>query len=124
MGAAVPDANVEDYEFMVPSLDLPDADDNHVLAAAIVGRADVIVTLNLKDFPSEKLSAVSIEAQHPDEFIAHVLTLAPPIALAAVKDLRARLRTPAFDPEEYLAVLSRQGLPQTVAILRENIGLI
>src|SRR6478672_7144382 len=37
MGAAVPDANVEDYEFMVPSLDLPDADDNHVLAAAIVG---------------------------------------------------------------------------------------
>jgi hypothetical protein len=40
-----------------------------VLAAAIVARADVIVTYNLKDFPATILEQYGIEAQHPDEFL-------------------------------------------------------
>jgi hypothetical protein len=95
-----------------------------VLAAAIVGRADVIVTLNLKDFPAATLAEFNIEAQHPDEFIAHVLTLAPSVALGAIKDMRARLKNPPFSPEGFLELLARQGLPHTVAILRENGALI
>ena len=64
------------------------------------------------------LAPFKIEAQHPDEFIAHVLTLAPPIALTAIKEMRARLKNPPFTPEGFLDLLARQGLPQTVAILR------
>jgi hypothetical protein len=121
---AVPDAIVVGYEGLINSLDLPDRDDRHVFAAAIAGRADVIVTLNLKDFPAPALTVFNIEAQHPDEFVAHVLTLSPPIALGAIKKMRARLKSPPFSPEGLLELLIRQGLPHTVAILRENIALI
>jgi predicted nucleic acid-binding protein len=51
MEVAVPDAIVDSYESLITTLDLPDPNDRHVLAAAIAGRADVIVTLNLKHFP-------------------------------------------------------------------------
>jgi hypothetical protein len=45
-----------------PTLTLPDADDRHVLAAAIRAEADVIVTFNLGDFPAETLKRYGIEA--------------------------------------------------------------
>ena len=53
---ATHDCLVTGYEALIPSLELPDPGDRHVLAAAIVGRCDVIVTQNLRDFPDEALS--------------------------------------------------------------------
>src|SRR5277367_2343591 len=44
------DALVTGYEDLIPGLRLPDPDDRHVLAAAIRSHADVIVTMNLRDF--------------------------------------------------------------------------
>lgn len=77
MDAAVPDALVRGYEKLVTTLELPDQDDRHVLAAAICGRCDVIVTFNLKDFPKSALAEHDIDAQHPDEFIGHLITYSP-----------------------------------------------
>jgi hypothetical protein len=62
MDAHVRDCLVRGYESVVPSLELPalelpDENDRHVLAAAIVAGADVILTYNLKDFPDDKLEA-------------------------------------------------------------------
>jgi predicted nucleic acid-binding protein len=124
MATAVPDAEVSGYEGLIDSIELPDPDDRHVLAAAIVGRADVIVTTNLRHFPRAALARYNIEAQHPDEFISHVLTLAPSIAITAIKEQRARLQNPLCTPDQYLGVLARQGLARTVSILRESIALI
>src|SRR5437763_11557894 len=67
------DALVTGYEDLIPALHLPDPDDRHVLAAAIRGHADVIVTMNLRDFPSNAITPFRIEAQHPDEFVLHLL---------------------------------------------------
>ena len=39
MEEAIPDALVENYEQLIPSLELPDPDDRHVLAAAIMADA-------------------------------------------------------------------------------------
>lgn len=62
MDRAIPDALVTDYESIVAQLDLPDADDRHVLAAAIKCNASAIVTFNLKDFPQAALDSWGIEA--------------------------------------------------------------
>src|SRR5450759_1201889 len=56
MNLAVRDAVVTGYEPLIGSLNLPDLDDRHVLAAAIRARAQIIVTFNLRDFPPEALT--------------------------------------------------------------------
>ena len=50
---SVEDCLISDYEEIIPTLQLPDPDDRHVLAVAIVGQADLIITLDLDDFPPE-----------------------------------------------------------------------
>lgn len=64
MDSATRDFLVTGYEALVPALTLPDPDDRHVLAAAIVGCCDAIIMQNLKDFPPESLSPFGIETQH------------------------------------------------------------
>lgn len=111
------DALVTGYEPLIPSLTLPDPHDRHVLAAAIVGRCDVIVTRNLADFPEDALLPFGIEAQHPDEFLCNQMSLAPGLFCSAVKTVRARLRNPPYSVREYLATLTRQGLVAAAAEL-------
>lgn len=119
MDTSVRDCLVDGYESLIPSLELPDDNDRHVLAAAIVAGADVIVTFNLKDFPNNKLQAYGVEAQHPDEFIAHLIDLAPSRVCAAVATIRARLRNPPRTVTEYIDKIEQQQLPQTAAALRD-----
>ena len=56
MNSQVRDSLVTDFEQLIPSLTLPDPNDRHILAAAIVAEADVIVIFNLKDFPDLNIS--------------------------------------------------------------------
>jgi predicted nucleic acid-binding protein len=115
------DALVTGYEDLIPGLQLPDPDDRHVLAAAIRGHADVIVTMNLRDFPSDTIVSFGIEAQHPDEFVLHLLDLAPGAVVAAAQNHRQSLKNPTKTVAEYLETLERQGLTQTVSVLREYV---
>ena len=124
MDKATRDSLVTGYEPLIASLTLPDPDDRHVLAAAIVGRCDVIVTQNLKDFPDAALARFEIEAQHPDEFLCNHLSLAPGAVCSAVRKVRARLTKPAYGVEEYLATLTRQGLVATAGELQSFAELL
>jgi hypothetical protein len=76
------------------------------------------VTFNLKDFPEDVLRPLGVEAQHPDEFIAQLLDLAPVPVCAAARRQRESLKKPPKTIEEFLDILTRQSLPQTVARLR------
>ena len=124
MDESTRDCLITEYEVLIDSLQLPDPDDRHVLAAAITGRVDVIVTFNLKDFPADILSAYNLEAQHPDEFIAHLCDLAPSAVYTAAKAVRARLKNPPKSVSEYLEILAKQRLPKTVDFLRDGESLI
>jgi hypothetical protein len=112
------DALVTGYENLISSLQLPDPDDRHVLAAAIVGRCDVIVTANLKDFPDAALAPFGIDAQHPDEFLCNHLNLAQGLFCRCVQKIRSRLKNPPSTANEYLEALTRNGLVATAAELR------
>jgi hypothetical protein len=124
MNAHVRDCLVTGYEDLIQGLTLPDPDDRHVLAAAIRGSASVIVTYNLDDFPPEYLGKFGVEAQHPDEFITHLIDLAPAPVCAAAKRHRASLKNPPKTVDEYLGAMANQRLPETVSRLREFDELI
>ncbi len=124
MNRIVPDCLIENYEALIDGLELPDAEDRHVLAAAITGHVDAIVTFNLKDFPGDVLGRYNIEAQHPDEFVLNQLELRQIDALAAIKAMRARLRRPPQSAVDLIATLERAGLPASAAHLRRAQALI
>lgn len=112
------DCLVTDYEALIPGIELPDPDDRHVVAAAIVGRCDVIVTQNIKDFPEAVLAPYGIAVQHPDEFLCNHLNLAQGLFCGVVKKVRARLKNPPYTIEQYLDTLTRNGLVATASELR------
>ncbi len=124
MEKAIPDSVIEGYSHLIPSLTLPDPDDRHVLAAAIVAHADVIVTFNLKDFPLEELAKYNVEAIHPDAFAMAQIGLSRPKVCEAVQKQRAALKNPPKTAAEFLDDLERQGLPLTAADLRDYATLL
>jgi predicted nucleic acid-binding protein len=126
MRVAVPDWEVPQpaWQALVPCLQLPDPGDVHVLAAAIAGHADCIVTTNLKDFPAGLLGTYGIEAIHPDDFMVAQLDLDEFAALAAFRDMRARKKAPALGVEEFAQAMERNGLVATASRLRLAAELI
>jgi hypothetical protein len=124
MNQATRDCLVTGYENLILSLTLPDPNDRHVLAVAIVGGCHAIVTQNLKHFPADVLAPYGIEAQHPDEFFCNQLSLAPGLVCAALRKVRARLKNPPMTTDEYLAILTQQGLVATVAELEQFFELL
>ena len=124
MDEHVPDCLVDGFEGLITTLTLPNPDDRHVLAAAIHGRARLIVTFNSADFPSSVLDPYSIEAIHPDEFVARLWDEFPAEVLRAMSLHRASLNRPAKTAIEYLATLDQCRLFETVARVSPHIDRI
>ena len=124
MNASVPDCLVMNYEKLANSIELPDPDDRHVVAAAIVGHADAVVTFNTRDFPEAVLRPYGIEVQHPDEFVMNQLQLHKIPALSAIKKMRMRWANPARSAQDLITAFELRGLPLTADLLREAITLI
>ena len=119
MNSHAPDCVVEGYQEFVAGIELPDIDDRHVVAAAIKGQAEGIITFNLKDFPEENLSPLGLTAIHPDEFLTDMFELDPSKAILAAQRQRRSLRNPPMTVETYLDALQRQKLPMFVSKLRQ-----
>lgn len=118
MNEAFPDANTTNYESLIPSLSMPDEDDRHVLAAAIRSNSDVIITLNVKDFPTELTSEHDIEVQTPDFFISNLIDLNWKAAIRAFQNQVRNLKNPPQSDEQVLETLEKNGLITSVQKLR------
>jgi len=117
-----PDAEIDGYAGLVEALELPDPADRHVLAAAIVGRCQGIVTANLRHFPAARVAAFKMEVVHPDDFIVNIIDLHPNRALAACKRHRAAMTRSRPDADAFLERYRAAGLIQAhgrLAALRE-----
>lgn len=116
--SSVRDSLVESFEYLIAAIELPDPDDRHVVAAAIPSGAETIVTFNLKDFPASALDRYNLDAQHPDDFIVDLFDLHPASVLQALAEQRASLKKPPKTADEFLDIPLKQGLTQTVSILK------
>lgn len=119
MNTAVPDSLVAGYEDLIDSITLKDPDDRHVVAVAIRSNADSIVTFNRKDFNEDELEKFDLYTEHPDEFTSNMIEIYTPRVISAVREMRARLKNPPKEVDEFLETLQNQGLPQSVAKLSE-----
>jgi hypothetical protein len=109
MAARFPAARVTPGAGSKAAIRLPDPADAHVLAAALAGRADVLLTFNLRDFPRHALAGQGIEARHPDGFLWELLSREPERAGAVVG---ATLAAAGVPHERARSVLKRARLPR------------
>jgi hypothetical protein len=112
MGTSFPDALVTDWESLLDAVELPDPGDRHVVAAARAGRADVIVTDNVADFPPGALPAPLVR-QSLDEFLLGSFDLYPGQVISAVHAVAGRTGRsgPAMTARDIAAYLQARGMP-------------
>jgi hypothetical protein len=115
MQEAFPEALVTGYAGLISSMANHDGD-RHVLAAAVVGKADVIVTDNVKHFPESVCSDFDIEIQTADQFLVHSLSLYPDVVLE-VYFAHVRMAKPTTSVADALT-LAEGRLPVFVECLR------
>lgn len=85
-----PEALIEGFE-PIEACVSNDAKDRHVLAAAVRGKCEVIVTFNLKDFPAEALEPWRIEAHHPSKFLASLYSINQGLVVQRLHEIGANL---------------------------------
>ncbi len=118
MSAAFNDAVVVHWESLEGAFGLPDVDDEHVVAAALVGGADVIVTSNLKDFPSQQIPK-PLKVIAPAQFAADTVAVSPDNARHAVGAMAIRFVQPTSTVEEILDHLAgRYAMIEAVELIR------
>lgn len=115
---SVADCIVTGYEPLIETLELPDPDDRHVLAAAIRSHAQVIVTDNVKDFPTSALSPWDIETKTPDAFVLDLIDLDAASVHACIQQIVGSRRNPPMLLDQVLGQLERCGLVQAANVLR------
>ena len=96
---------------------LPDLGDRHVVAAAIKGRADLIITFNLNHFPEHVLKMYDLDAENPDEFVSNLINLDSKKCFGAFNSQVSALKNPPQKKEDVLQTLLKCGLPKTVELL-------
>lgn len=104
MRAEFDDAVVSGWGSLEGSFGLPDPDDEHVVAAAVMGGAGVIVTSNLRDFPAANLPA-HLHVLPPADFAADTVSVDPDRAARALQEIARRYRAPRRTAPELLDLL-------------------
>jgi predicted nucleic acid-binding protein len=106
MAAAFPDALITHHSPLVDAMP-NDPKDRHVLAAAVASGAQVIVTLNLRDFPTDVLAPHDVESWSPDMFLGQLFGQHPQDVVSALQKQAVALRNPPGTIDDILTSLTR-----------------
>lgn len=110
--AAFPRGQVREQPDIEQRLYLPDDNDLHVLAVAIAGHADSIVTFNAKDFPRHILAEEGITRRDPDSLLWELWSFHPDQVASVVNAVYATAEKMAGQPLALKALLKRAQLPK------------
>lgn len=107
MNECFPEALVNVPQSLIDSIkDVPDQNDRHVIGAAILGRANAIVTHNIKDFPASVLKDYDILCQTPDDFLIHQFHLGPDVLMEKLDAQASAIRQQRKDVIQRLAQMA------------------
>jgi predicted nucleic acid-binding protein len=93
---AFPDAEVADYENLLPAL-TNDEKDRHVLAAAIRGNCPLILTFNVKHFPAAALQPWDVCASHPQDYLLILYEMEPKQVTTCLGEIAGRRKLEVQD---------------------------
>ncbi|MBK5935082.1 PIN domain-containing protein [Rhodovulum imhoffii] len=110
--AAWPDSEVVGQDGLAARLWLPDPADIHVLAAAISGSAEILLTFNARDFPRHILEAEEVQRKNPDAFLMGLWYGAAEDVTDAVRGVHATACAMAGETLDLRALLKRARLPR------------
>ncbi len=110
--AAHPGAEVPPAPGLEARLWLPDANDIHVLAAAVAGSADILLTVNASDFPRHILAEEGLARRDPDGFLWQLWSDDPDAVAQAAEDVRARAEALSGEPQPMRKLLKKARLPR------------
>ncbi len=96
---------------------LPDENDIHVLATAIAGSADAIITVNTKDFPTRILSNHGILRLNPDQFLVEFAQENPTAMHRVGQKTKQAAETHSGEAKDIRKLLKRTGLPRLGKLL-------
>ncbi|WP_029875462.1 PIN domain-containing protein [Rhizobium leguminosarum] len=116
----LPDADVGNHRILIPDLSLPGPDDRHGLAVAIAGKASVIVTGNLKDFPAADLRPHGVTCVSPDNFLVGLHSTFSSALIDSIRRARLNLRKTVPAVHEFIDALDHQGLRAFSVVLHDK----
>ncbi|MGP3696302.1 RSP_2648 family PIN domain-containing protein [Rhodobacter sp. NSM] len=99
-------------------LHLPDEADIHVLAVAIGGHADAILTFNASDFPRGTLAGEGLARRDPDGFLWELWSFHPEAVAEAVAEVHAKAEAISGADLALRALLKRARLPKLAKALQ------
>jgi hypothetical protein len=110
MNAALPSASVDGYKEQVPKVTLPDPDDRHVVAAGIATSDSIILTWNLRDFPTRELKKFGLRRETPDAFVSSLYDKVPDLVIDSLANARRNLTKPGLSASDFIKILKGQKL--------------
>jgi len=122
MNGAFEDALITGWEKIEASLELPDENDRHVLACAIVGGADATVTNNVDDFPTAVLATFCREAIGLDDFLLDLIDHAAGEVAGVIHEMARDMKNPAISTSDVLDAAARAGAPRAVEWFRSELA--
>ena len=117
LNARWPNARVRYGEGLKARLWLPDANDIHVLAAAIAGSADAIITLNKKDFPAQILAEEGLSLLDPDAYLRGLWTAQPELVSGVASRVLAKAQELSEQDWDMRGLLKKARLPRLAKAL-------
>jgi PIN domain-containing protein len=121
MNDVLPAATISGYEAYIPTVNLPDPGDRHVVAAGVAADASVILTWNLQDFPVRELKKFGLRRETPDAFLAGLYDKVPDLTVGSLANARRNLSTSRMSPADFIDILNNQKLSRLATRMQSHL---